>query len=217
MTDELNSKISSIETWVKDQLMNETTGHDWYHIKRVTNLSKELLKSEAADEFIVMASALLHDIPDEKLVEDVDASMKDIENFLVSIDVDQSVIQEIFTIISTISFKGGYGDKLTSIEACIVQDADRLDAIGAIGIARTFQYGGAKGQAMYDPELAVRDDMSAKEYRQGNSTSVNHFYEKLLLLKDKLNTKRAKEIAEERENFMKLFLDHFFKEWNGEF
>lgn len=217
MTDELNSKISSIETWVKDQLMNETTGHDWYHIKRVTNLSKELLKSEAADEFIVMASALLHDIPDEKLVEDVDASMKDIENFLVSIDVDQSVIQEIFTIISTISFKGGHGDKLTSIEACIVQDADRLDAIGAIGIARTFQYGGAKGQAMYDPELAVRDDMSAKEYRQGNSTSVNHFYEKLLLLKDKLNTKRAKEIAEERENFMKLFLDHFFKEWNGEF
>lgn len=209
--------LKEIEDWVKDQLIHETTGHDWYHIERVTNLSKELLKSEDADAFTVIAASLLHDIPDEKLVDDVEASMKNIKGFLLSLDIEETVIDKILTIISTISFKGGHGDKLTSIEACIVQDADRLDAIGAIGIARTFQYGGAKGQAMYDPEVEVRDDMSAEEYRKGNSTSINHFYEKLLLLKNKLNTEQAKEIAQEREDFMKLFLDHFFKEWNGEF
>ena len=209
--------LKEIEDWVKNQLIHETTGHDWYHIERVTNLSKELLKSENADTFTVIAASLLHDIPDEKLEDDVETSMKNIKDFLLSLDIEETVIDKILTIISTISFKGGHGDKLTSMEACIVQDADRLDAIGAIGIARTFQYGGAKRQAMYDPEVEVRNDMSAKEYRKGNSTSINHFYEKLLLLKNKLNTERAKEIAQEREDFMKLFLDHFFKEWNGEF
>ena len=119
-------------------------------------------------------------------------------------------------IIKTISFKGGHGEPLTTIEAKIVQDADRLDALGALGIARTFQYGGAKGQAMYDPTVNVREEMSAEEYRQGKSTSINHFYEKLLLLKDYLNTDRAVQLAKEREDFMRLFLKQFYKEWNSE-
>lgn len=214
MTDQ--EKIFKIEEWVKNQLLHETTGHDWYHIERVTNLAKDLLKYEKANEFIVITASLLHDIADDKLVEDTDEAYKQIEAFLLQLEVSHQDIATIMEIIKTISFKGGHGKPLTTIEAKIVQDADRLDALGAIGIARTFQYGGAKGQAMYDPNIDVRKGMAAQEYRQGKSTSINHFYEKLLLLKDMLNTARAVQLAEEREDFMRLFLIQFFKEWNSE-
>lgn len=208
--------IQNIEQWVKAELLNEKSGHDWYHIKRVTDIAKEILKHEDADSFTVIAAALLHDIADDKVTANVDASLERIRELLVSNEVSDETIETIIDIITTMSFKGGTGKKLSYIEAQIVQDADRLDALGAIGIARTFQYGGSKGQAMYDPEIPVRDTMSFEEYRNGESTSINHFYEKLLLLKDKMNTPSAIKIAEEREAFMKHFLDTFFKEWDGE-
>lgn len=208
--------IQNIEEWVKAELLNEKSGHDWYHIQRVTNIAKEILKNEEADSFTVTAAALLHDIADDKVTSNVNAALGRIRKLLQSNEVADDTIETIIDIITTMSFKGGAGKKLSYIEAQIVQDADRLDALGAIGIARTFQYGGAKGQAMYNPEIPVRDKMSFEEYRNGESTSINHFYEKLLLLKDKMNTTTAVKIAEEREAFMKNFLDTFFKEWNGE-
>ncbi len=208
--------IQNIEEWVKMELLNEKSGHDWDHIKRVTDIAKEILKHEDAVSFIVVSAALLHDIADDKVTANVDAALERIRELLESNEVADDTIDTIIDIITTMSFKGGTGKKLSYIEAQIVQDADRLDALGAIGIARTFQYGGSKGQAMYDPEIPVRDKMSFEEYRSGESTSINHFYEKLLLLKDKMNTPAAVKIAEERESFMKHFLDTFFKEWNGE-
>lgn len=208
--------IQNIEQWVKTELLNEKSGHDWYHIKRVTDLAKEILKHEDADSFTVIAAALLHDIADDKITANVDAALERIRELLRNNEVADETIETIIDIITTMSFRGGTGKKLSYSEAQIVQDADRLDALGAIGIARTFQYGGSKGQAMYDPEIPVRDKMSFEEYRNGESTSINHFYEKLLLLKDKMHTRTAVKIAEEREAFMKHFLDTFFKEWDGE-
>lgn len=208
--------LQNIEQWVKTELLNEKSGHDWYHIKRVADIAKEILKHEDADSFTVIAAALLHDIADDKVTANVDAALERIKALLADNEVKNATIEKIIDIITTMSFKGGTGKKLSYIEAQIVQDADRLDALGAIGIARTFQYGGSKGQAMYDPEIPVRDKMSFEEYRNGESTSINHFYEKLLLLKDKMNTPKAVKMAEERELFMKYFLDTFFKEWNGE-
>lgn len=213
MTEE--KAIQNIEEWVKAELMNEKSGHDWYHIQRVTDISKEILKYEKADSFTVTAAALLHDIADDKVTSNVNMALERIRKLLQDNEVADDTIETIIDIITTMSFKGGTGKKLSYIEAQIVQDADRLDALGAIGIARTFQYGGAKGQAMYDPKIPVRDKMSFEEYRNGESTSINHFYEKLLLLKNKMNTRTAIKIAEEREAFMKNFLDTFFKEWEG--
>lgn len=207
--------LNNIEAWVKERLLNEKSGHDWYHIYRVTELAKEILKHEEANAFIVISAALLHDIPDDKVTDNVDAALEEIKALLADNSVTKADIKTIIDIITTMSFKGGTGKKLTYIEAQIVQDADRLDALGAIGIARTFQYGGAKGQAMYDPDIPVRDKMSFAEYRGGESTSINHFYEKLLLLKDRMNTPTAIKIAEEREAFMKQFLEAFFNEWEG--
>ena len=207
--------LTNIENWVKEKLQFEKSGHDWYHIYRVTELAKEILKHEEANEFIVTAASLLHDIPDDKVTDNVEASIEEIKILLNNNDVTPHDIETIVDIIMTISFKGGIGKTLTYIEAQIVQDADRLDALGAIGIARTFQYGGAKGQAMYDPDIPVREQMSFQEYRGGKSTSINHFYEKLLLLKDKMHTQTAIEIAEDRELFMKEFLNQFLNEWNG--
>ena len=207
--------LTNIENWVKEKLQFEKSGHDWYHIYRVTELAKEILKHEEANEFIVTAASLLHDIPDDKVTDNVEASIEEIKILLNNNDVTPHDIETIVDIIMTMSFKGGTGKTLTCIEAQIVQDADRLDALGAIGIARTFQYGGAKGQAMYDPDIPVREQMSFQEYRGGKSTSINHFYEKLLLLKDKMHTQTAIEIAEDRELFMKEFLNQFLNEWNG--
>lgn len=209
--------LHNIETWVKAELMGEHSGHDWYHIKRVTEIAKEILSHEEANYFIVIAAALLHDIADDKVTTNVDASLASIRTLLKENNVGEGTIETIIDIITTISFRGGTGKKLSYIEAQIVQDADRLDALGAIGIARTFHYGGAKGQAIYDPEIPVRKTMDFDTYRHGESTSINHFYEKILLIKDKINTTTAMRIAEEREAFVTQFLDTFLKEWNQEF
>jgi uncharacterized protein len=165
---------------------------------------------------VIEMASLLHDIPDEKLNESVVKGEEKLNSFLHALELPEKEKQHIKGIIATISFKGGNGAPLTSMEAKIVQDADRLDAIGAIGIARAFAYGGKKGQSIFNPDLKVREEISLKEYRNGKSTSIHHFYEKLLKLKDLLNTDTARQMAESRHQMMETFLEQFYLEWNGQ-
>jgi uncharacterized protein len=214
----MNKDIIQItKEFVKNELGYDSTGHDWHHIERVCRNALNIAeKEEAGDRFIIEMAALLHDIPDEKLNITKEAGEKKLTDFLDSLELGQRTEDQILDIIGSISFKGGKNTVLSSVEAKIVQDADRLDALGAIGIARTFAYGGKKGQAMYDPEIEVRENMTEEEYRKGKSSSVHHFYEKLLKLKNLMNTDTAKEMAEERHQYMEQFLQQFYHEWNGQ-
>lgn len=206
--------LKEAEAFVKKQLGRDASGHDWFHIDRVRKLSLHIAHTEnTGDLFVIEMAALLHDIPDAKLHETEDAGMLFLRDWLTQIKLPNEQEQAIMGIISTISFSSGIS-KLPSIEAKIVQDADRIDAIGAIGIARTFAYGGKKGQLLYDPSIEIREHMTKQEYRTGQSTSIHHFYEKLLKLKDMLHTDTAKKIAAERHAFMELFLQQFYKEWD---
>ncbi|MBS4190938.1 HD domain-containing protein [Bacillus sp. FJAT-49705] len=209
--------IQKTEAFVKNELGSDSTGHDWYHIERVRKNALYIAEMEKkGDRFIIEMAALLHDIPDEKLNLSKEAGEKKLLEFLYSFELDQEVLKKIIGIIESISFKGGKKTHLMSIEAEIVQDADRIDAIGAIGIARVFAYGGKKGQALYDPDLKVREGMTEEEYRKGKSSSIHHFYEKLLKLKTMLNTETAKKMAEKRHQFLEQFLEQFYHEWNGQ-
>ena len=209
------SIIEKTEKFVYEQLISDASGHDWYHIDRVRKLALHIAKQERkGDLFTIEMAALLHDIPDDKLNATEGEGWAKLDGWLERIRLDQKTAEHIKQIISAISFSAGL-KKLPSIEAAIVQDADRLDAIGAIGIARTFAYGGKKGQPMYDPELSVRQDMTKEEYRNGKSSSVHHFYEKLLLLIDLINTETARGIAKERHDYMVDFLQEFYKEWDA--
>lgn len=209
--------ISATERFVRNELGNDSTGHDWFHIERVRKNAMILWKEEkAGDPFIIEMAALLHDIPDEKLNENMKKGEEKLAVFLQTIDIQDIKKTQITQIIDSISFKGGRKIELPSIEAKIVQDADRLDAIGAIGIARAFAYGGKKGQPIFDPQMKVREQISFEEYRNGKSSTIHHFYEKLLKLKDLLNTDKAKKMAERRQQMMELFLEEFFTEWNGQ-
>jgi uncharacterized protein len=209
--------ISATERFVQNELGNDSTGHDWFHIERVRKNAMIIWKEEnAGDPFIIEMAALLHDIPDEKLNENARKGEEKLASFLQTIDIEAIKKLQITQIIDSISFKGGRKIELPSIEAKIVQDADRLDAIGAIGIARAFAYGGKKGQPIFDPQMKVREQISLEEYRNGKSSSIHHFYEKLLKLKDLLNTDKAKKMAERRQQIMELFLEEFFTEWNGQ-
>lgn len=209
--------ISATERFVQNELGNDSTGHDWFHIERVRKNAMIIWKEEkAGDPFIIEMAALLHDIPDEKLNENARKGEEKLASFLQTIDIQDIKKKQITQIIDSISFKGGRKIELPSIEAKIVQDADRLDAIGAIGIARAFAYGGKKGQPIFDPQINVREHISLEEYRNGKSSSIHHFYEKLLKLKDLLNTDKAKKMAERRQKLMELFLEEFFTEWNGQ-
>lgn len=203
-----------IEQFVKAKLGNDTTGHDWYHIDRVRKLALTIAHEEQANKKIVEIAALLHDVLDDKLVKDKEKEKEQVVQLLQEHQLTKDEITNIFYIIDSIGFKGGNGVELTSIESKIVQDADRLDALGAIGIARTFMYSGAKDQSMYDPSIPVREKMDYKQYRTEKSTAINHFYEKLLKLKDTLHTEKAKKIASERHVFLQNFLDQFMKEWD---
>ncbi len=212
-----NGIILTAETFVKKQLGEDATGHDWFHVDRVRRNALLICKQEAkGDPFIVELAALLHDIPDEKLNETIEIGQEKLDSFLQTLRLSFEQMRHINEIIRSISFKGGNGGELTSIEAKIVQDADRLDAIGAIGIARAFAYGGKKGQPIYDPNIEIRKEMSLEEYRNGKSSSIHHFYEKLLKLTDMLNTETAKSLAASRQHFMESFLTEFYKEWNGQ-
>ncbi|KZE66036.1 phosphohydrolase [Fictibacillus phosphorivorans] len=208
--------IDQTENFVKNKLKDESSGHDWYHIHRVRNLAENIAVKEGADHFVCVMAALLHDIADEKIAGSEEKGLEEVKLWLESISVEDHYITHIMSIISTMSFKGGNQSEMTSIEGKVVQDADRLDAIGAIGIGRTFAYSGAKGQLMYDPEIPVREKMTQEQYRNEKSTAVNHFYEKLLKLKHGMNTSYAKKLADDRHLFLERFLDQFFGEWEGE-
>lgn len=208
-------QIQLTKEFVHKQLKNDSSGHDWWHIFRVTEMAKRIAEHEQADLFICEMSALLHDIADEKLNDSEAEGLEKVGAWLYAIDLDEKSVGAILDIISTMSYKGGGQPAMETLEGQIVQDADRLDAIGAIGIARTFAYAGAKGDIIYDPSIAPREQMTKEEYRNGKSTAINHFYEKLLKLKQLMNTDYAKAIAEERHSFMESYLQMFIKEWQG--
>ena len=201
--------------FVKEKLEGAEAGHDWFHIERVWKLSQKIAVSESCHQEVVELAALLHDIADPKFHNgDETLALSISSEFLKSISVEPQTIEQVLYIIKNISFKNRKDAPASpSIELQIVQDADRLDAIGAIGIARTFNFGGYKNNLMYHPEILPSLNMSKEEYKKSNGTTINHFYEKLLLLKDMMNTETAKKIASERHDFMLRFLDEFYKEW----
>lgn len=209
--------IEQTEVFVRNELGEDATGHDWFHVDRVRRSALHISKEEKkGDLFVIELAALLHDIPDEKLNDSAQKGKEKLDSFLQSIHLPIETQNHINQIIDSISYRGGRKTVLETIEAQIVQDADRLDAIGAIGIARAFAYGGKKGQPIYDPTINVREEMSLEEYRKGKSTSIHHFYEKLLKLKILLNTTAAKRMAESRHKAMESFLEQFYQEWNGQ-
>lgn len=209
--------IESTKKYVREKLGGEGSGHDWWHVYRVWKNAVHIGKEEKADMFVVELAALLHDIADYKFHNgDETIGPKTARAFLESLKVDEGIILHVCQIIETISFKGSeVSSKMQTKEGMVVQDADRLDAIGAIGIARTFAYGGHKGREMYSPEIRPEKHTSFEEYKNNKSPTINHFYEKLLLLKDLMNTKTAKKIAEERHKYMEEYLERFFQEWEG--
>ena len=213
--------IENTISFVKKTLENAEGGHDWFHIERVYKNAQLISKSENVDAFVVALGALLHDIADAKFYNgDETIGPKMAREFLLSQNVDSSIIQHVVEIINNISYKSSLQkdqkNRFFSAELDVVQDADRLDAIGAIGIARCFNYGGFKNRQLYNPEIKPNLKMSKEEYKKSSSPTINHFYEKLLLLKDKMNTKTGLQIATNRHIYMETFLKQFYAEWNGE-
>lgn len=210
--------IRNTIAFVKDELKDAEGGHDWFHIERVYKNSIHISEGEKVDKIVVALGALLHDIADSKFHNGDDTvGPKKAREFLKTQNVGEEIIEHVVKIIENVSFSGGNKtQKFTSLELEVVQDADRLDALGAIGIARTFNYGGFKNRKLYDPEITPKLNMSPSEYKASNAPTINHFYEKLLLLKDRMNTETGRKIAIERHQFMETFLDHFYAEWNGE-
>ena len=207
--------LESAELKISDVLGNDTSGHDLWHIKRVVALSREIGVKEGGDLFIIELAAWLHDIADHKYYNGNETiGPREARKWMVSQNVSEGQINSIVTIIKEISFKGAkVKTPMSTLEGKIVQDADRLDAIGAIGIARTFAYGGSQHHAIYEPEIKPVNHTSFDNYKKSKAPVINHFYEKLLLLKDLMNTKTGKQMAEERHRFMQGFLDQFYKEW----
>jgi uncharacterized protein len=210
--------ISKTILFVKRELENAEGGHDWFHIERVYRNAVLIAKDEACDTTVVQLGALLHDIADSKFHNgDETIGPKIARAFLEAENVDQETIVHVVNIIDNISYKGGNFEKqFCSVELDVVQDADRLDAIGAIGIARAFHYGGFKNRTLYDPKIAPNTRMTKEEYKNNDAPTINHFYEKLFLLKDKMNTQTGKQIAAERHRYMEGFISQFYAEWEGE-
>lgn len=206
--------IDQTVQFVRRTLQEAEGGHDWWHIHRVWNNAKLIAKTEQADLLTVELAALLHDIADSKFHNgNEEIGPLTAATFLKSIDIDDHVIEHVTQIIRHMSFKAGFDERMFyTTEMGIVQDADRLDAIGAIGIARTFSYGGFKGREIYNPEIEPNLNMTKAEYKSSTAPSINHFYEKLLLLKDKMNTITGKQLAQQRHDFMLTYLDQFYTE-----
>lgn len=212
--------IHKTKTFVKDKLAGAEGGHDWFHIERVYKNSLLIAKTEPVDIFVVTLGALLHDIADSKFHGgDETIGPKMAREFLFNLNVDSKTIEHVVNIVEHISFKSSLSTKTTkafnSPELSVVQDADRLDAIGAIGIARCFNYGGFKNRSLYDPDIKPNLNMTKEAYKASTAPTINHFYEKLLHLKDKMNTKTGQLIAKKRHEFMELYLEQFYNEWNG--
>ncbi|MBU2997630.1 HD domain-containing protein [Cellulophaga baltica] len=208
--------------FVRETLQGAEGGHDWFHIQRVFRTSLLIAKDEKEiDVLVVSLGALLHDIADAKFFDgDETVGPKLAKEFLTALAIDKKVITHVVKIIENISFKNSLekgSKKFNSLELQVIQDADMIDAIGAIGIARTFNYGGFKNRPLYNPDIAPNLNMTKEEYKKSSAPTINHFYEKLLLLKDKMNTKTGKAIAEERHQFMLNYLEQFYKEWNSQF
>lgn len=211
--------ITKTAYYVKDKMLGEGSGHDWRHVYRVWKITKKIADNEpSVDRLAVELGALLHDIADWKFTDgDVEAGPKVARQWLEGLDVDDKIISHVEDIIRDTSFKGAKVElTLKTLEAKIVSDADKLDAIGAIGIARTFAYGGSKNRSFYEPDQKPVMHATFEEYKTSNSTTINHFYEKLLLLKDLMQTETGKKLAKQRHKYMEDFLDEFYKEWNGE-
>jgi len=215
MTPTQTKIIENTRQFVKQTLENAEAGHDFWHILRVLKLSEKIGQTEGGDSFIIQLGALLHDIADSKFHNgDETIGPKIAREFLEKQHVDNKTIDHIVKIIENISFKNSFeGQKFTSKELEIIQDADRLDAIGAIGIARAFVYGGHKNNPIYNPDLKVNLNMSKEEYKKGDTSTINHFYEKLLKLKGMMNTPTGIKLAEKRHRFMEQFLEQFYEEW----
>lgn len=211
--------ISDTITFVKNQLQDAEGGHDWFHIERVYKNALLIAKQEPVNLEVVQLAALLHDIADSKFHDGDDTiGPKKAREFLFNHNVSSEIIEHVVNIIANMSYNTSLSGTgvFSSKELEVVQDADRLDAIGAMGIARAFNYGGFKNRALYNPDIEPNLNMSKAEYKASTAPTINHFYEKLLLLKDKMNTKTGQKIAKERHSFMLLFLEQFYSEWNGE-
>lgn len=209
--------IEATTTFVKQELEHAEGGHDWFHTQRVFNNAILIAGDEDVDMLIVQLAALLHDIADSKFHGgDETVGPKKAGAFLATQEISEEDRNHIIQIIANVSFKGGNGNQVFhSKELAVVQDADRLDALGAVGIARTFNYGGFKNRKLYDPDIPAKLHMTPAEYKASTAPTINHFYEKLLLLKDTMHTKTAKKIAQDRHQFMETFLEQFYNEWNG--
>ena len=211
--------IKKTKHFVKKELAQAEGGHDWFHVERVFKNTLLIAKEEKVNLTVVSLAALLHDIADSKFHNgNEEIGPKIAERFLIDENVPQEIITHVVEIIKNMSFKNSFDkneNKFSSIELKVVQDADRLDAIGAIGIARCFNYGGFKNRALYNPEILPNLNLTKEEYKNSTAPTINHFYEKLLLLKDKMNTTSGKKIAENRHQFMVNYLNQFYDEWNG--
>lgn len=213
-----NEILQKTEQYVRDKLEGEGSGHDWWHIHRVRNTALTLGKEEQADLFIVELAALLHDIADHKFHGGDDSVGPRIAGeWLASLNVTENVLQHVQQIIKDLSFKGAnVATPMQTIEGKVVQDADRLDAVGAVGIARAFAYGGHRNRELFNPEKAPNLHNSFEDYKTDTGSTINHFYEKLLLLRDRMNTTTGRKLAQDRHQFMQSYLEQFYAEWNGE-
>jgi uncharacterized protein len=210
--------LQRTEQFIRERLAGDSSGHDWWHIDRVRRNALHIAREERADLHVVELAALLHDVADWKFHGGDDtAGPRAAREWLLSNAVDAKIIDQVCDIIAHVSFKGaGVATEMATIEGKCVQDGDRLDAIGAVGIARAFAFGGHFGRAMYDPEVSPQQHQSFAEYKSKGGPTINHFYEKLLLLKDRMQTASGRRLATERHRFMEQYLKQFYAEWNGE-
>ncbi|RJE88492.1 HD domain-containing protein [Paenibacillus sp. 1011MAR3C5] len=207
--------IAAAIAFARDFHEKDDTGHDWWHIQRVSKMTERLAEAEGANRFVALLAALLHDVADEKLNESKESGLRRVQSWLESQPVAAADCGHVIEIISTMSYNAGLNPPMRTLEGQVVQDADRLDAIGAIAIARCFLYAGKIGDPIHDPGIKPRDSITKEQYRNEGSTAINHFYEKLLKLKDRINTPSAKAIAEERHRYMERYVTQFHAEWDG--
>jgi len=213
---EQTTVLAAAEVFAREALSRDSSGHDWWHVARVRRLARIIAREEGADGYICELAALLHDVADYKIAGDEETGLRRVREWLASQPVAQVVSEHVVEIIATLSFGGGNRPPMATLEGGVVQDADRLDALGAIGIARAFAFGGSRGRALFDPDEAPRSYTSKAAYHASTSSTINHFHEKLLLLKDRMNTAYARWLAEARHRYMLAFLEEFAAEWEGE-